>query len=129
MANLSHIPYMLNPTTQLAVLEIAGVHNPECCAAEENKSRGRPQECGSHQQGRELPPDHRPILPIAIPTGLTTDQQQQLKQLFLCRHTVFPQHEEDFGQMDLISHEIHIEGPPVQIPFRRQTYHIRQEED
>ena len=56
-----------------------------------------------------------PEVPLTVPKPPRSQLQQCLAQF----GDVFTQHDKDHGQIALIEHEIHMEGPPVHVPYHR----------
>ena len=73
------------------------------------------------------PPAARKQLP-EVPSTLTDEQQQQLKDLLLKYQDVFSQKGDPISSTPYAQHEIHTEGPPVRLPSRRQNPLIREQE-
>ena len=54
-----------------------------------------------------------------IPTDIAATHQHQIKQLLWDYADIMSQSDTDVGRTELIEHEIHTEGGPVRVPYRR----------
>ena len=69
-----------------------------------------------------------PCRPLPVPTHLSPNQQQQLKDLFKEFSDIVSQGEDDLGCTLLLKHTIETDGPPLRQPYRRQNPAVRREE-
>ena len=60
-----------------------------------------------------------------IPDSLSSEQQRDLRRLLDEYKDVFSKEGNPISSTSLVEHEIHTEGPPVRLPFRRQNPVVR----
>ena len=60
-----------------------------------------------------------------IPDLLSSEQQRDLRRLLDEYKDVFSKEGNPISSTSLVEHEIHIEGPPIRLPFRRQNPVVR----
>ena len=75
--------------------------------------------------GNEKDEDHS--LPV-LPGSLTGKQRREMKILLTKYQEIFDKKGKPLGGTQLIQHEIHTDGPPFRIPFRRQNPQVRLQE-
>ena len=62
---------------------------------------------------------------LQIPDSLSSEQQRDLWQLLDEYKDVFSNEGNPISNTPLVEHEIHTEGPPIRLPFRRQNPVVR----
>ena len=60
-----------------------------------------------------------------IPDSLSSEQQRDLRRLLDEYKDVFSKEGNPISSTSLVEHEIHTEGPPIRLPFRRQNPIVR----
>ena len=63
-----------------------------------------------------------------VPEELTAIQKQELRELLEEFKDVFAGKDFKLGNTDLIEHEIHMKGPAIHQPYRRQNPEVRRHE-
>ena len=64
-----------------------------------------------------------------LPDELSAQQRKELSDLLVKFKDVFTGKDFKLGNTDLIEHEIHTEGPPIRLPYRRQNPEVRKHEE